>query len=313
MAPSRRSSTAPKSSPAKAASPKEEDKPAEEKKDEGKKRTRNPATHPPYAEMCLTLSAAVCDLLDVHVALTTLAVAVAPTMVPPPISLTQEAIENEGDEKGAASRPTIKKYILKHYKVSDNNAFDSYIAAAIRRGSDNGTFYLPKGLGGKVRLAGDDDSSDEDEKPSRSRRTVAGAKKPAASSSRAKKPEPKKVQLTRPQKPKPRQTAASRAAGSGRDRSTVRRTAPKVEEKEKQSEGGRRGAARTNAKRGASTAGKAKTSTASKRAAAEKDVAKKPAAKKTVARKSVGAKMEAAKPAVKKPAGRKPPASRGRD
>jgi len=39
--------------------------------------------------------------------------------------------------------------------MSDTNQFDSLIAAAIRRGSENGTFDLPKGFTGKIKIAKD--------------------------------------------------------------------------------------------------------------------------------------------------------------
>ncbi|GAA5949676.1 hypothetical protein JCM3765_002750 [Sporobolomyces pararoseus] len=62
------------------------------------------------------------------------------------------AIEEEGDKTGA-SRPVIKKYIIHRYGIEDTHHFDSQVAAAIRRGHDNGTFELPKGFGGKIKIA----------------------------------------------------------------------------------------------------------------------------------------------------------------
>jgi len=47
------------------------------------------------------------------------------------------------------------RYILHRYGMSDTNQFDSLIAAAIRRGSENGTFDLPKGFTGKIKIAKD--------------------------------------------------------------------------------------------------------------------------------------------------------------
>ncbi|GAA5991099.1 hypothetical protein JCM5350_006662 [Sporobolomyces pararoseus] len=62
------------------------------------------------------------------------------------------AIEEEGDKSGA-SRPVIKKYIIHRYGMEDTHHFDSQVAAAIRRGHDKGTFELPKGFGGKIKIA----------------------------------------------------------------------------------------------------------------------------------------------------------------
>ncbi|GAA6001777.1 hypothetical protein JCM10207_002315 [Rhodosporidiobolus poonsookiae] len=267
MPPSSRASTADKASPAKSDAAKAADKEpkaadeapakdaapkAKEPKDK-KPRTRNPATHPPYAEMI------------------------------------QEAIENEGDNKGEASRPAIKKYILNNFDIDETGAFDSYIAAAIRRGADNGIFSLPKGPSGKVKLA------DEDDKPSgKSRSTPAGNKKPAT---------------------EPRKRTGPRGTGT--------RTIPKREAASTATEKNakapeplpraRKVSASASSSRSTKKAAPAKKTT-TKRTAAKKEVKKasKPAAKKSTARKSVGAKKEAAKPAAKKPAGRKPPAARGR-
>lgn len=103
---------------------------------------------------------------------------------------------------------TTRRYILKHFDVEDTSAFSSYVAAAISRGADNGTFELPKGLGGKVKLAGDkevrsiicpsslaslrytraetdESSKKQNEAPpkkttARTKKTVIGDKKPAA-------------------------------------------------------------------------------------------------------------------------------------
>ncbi|GAA5838294.1 hypothetical protein JCM5353_006842, partial [Sporobolomyces roseus] len=85
-----------------------------------------------------------------------------------------EAIEEDGD-KGGASRPVIKKWILHRYGMSDTNQFDSLIAAAIRRGSENGTFDLPKGFTGKIKIAKDTTEHKENAAPSRSSSTAKKA------------------------------------------------------------------------------------------------------------------------------------------
>lgn len=45
------------------------------------------------------------------------------------------------------------RYLLKTFKLTDGNAFNSLISAAIQRGYDRGVFDLPKGAGGKVLLS----------------------------------------------------------------------------------------------------------------------------------------------------------------
>ncbi|GAA5835444.1 hypothetical protein JCM3766R1_004788 [Sporobolomyces carnicolor] len=63
-----------------------------------------------------------------------------------------QAIEEDGD-KGLASRQVIKKYLLHRYGLNDTHQFDVQVSAAIRRGRDNGTFLLPKGFSGKIKVA----------------------------------------------------------------------------------------------------------------------------------------------------------------
>ncbi|GAA6061699.1 hypothetical protein JCM10212_005991 [Sporobolomyces blumeae] len=70
---------------------------------------------------------------------------------PPYQEMILEAIKADGT-RGAASRPVIKKYILAKYSLADTHQFDSLIAAAIRRGADNGSFDLPKGFTGKIKI-----------------------------------------------------------------------------------------------------------------------------------------------------------------
>jgi hypothetical protein len=45
------------------------------------------------------------------------------------------------------------RYLLKTFKLTDGNAFNSLISGAIQRGYDRGVFDLPKGAGGKVMIS----------------------------------------------------------------------------------------------------------------------------------------------------------------
>ncbi|KAK4698644.1 hypothetical protein P7C70_g7629, partial [Phenoliferia sp. Uapishka_3] len=45
------------------------------------------------------------------------------------------------------------RYITKTYKIVESTTFDNAIAVAIKKGSENGAFELPKGISGKVKIA----------------------------------------------------------------------------------------------------------------------------------------------------------------
>ncbi|GAA5832259.1 hypothetical protein JCM11251_004298 [Rhodosporidiobolus azoricus] len=263
MAPARRSSTASKSSPTKS-SPKKEEKKTPSKK-------QNP--HPPFAEMI--------------------------TVRPPslPVFFYQEAgadyleaIESEGDKRGEASRPAIKKYILKAYDLEDTPAFSSYVNAAINRGADNGAFALPKGQSGKIKIA-------HGKEPAAQKARTPGTRKVPSRAATSKTAENK------PAAPKKTIATSGGSGSSGRSSSTSKSA------KERMSEGGKKGAAKTNAKE---TKAPAKRTTAASRRAAGEKVKPTAPAKKTVGRKSIGAKKESGKPATNQVVARKPPAKRNR-
>jgi hypothetical protein len=50
---------------------------------------------------------------------------------------------------------TRDRYILHRYGINDTHQFDTLIATAIRRGSENGVFELPKGFAGKIKIGRD--------------------------------------------------------------------------------------------------------------------------------------------------------------
>ncbi|KAL7341028.1 hypothetical protein BJY59DRAFT_121048 [Rhodotorula toruloides] len=163
-----------------------------------------------------------------------------PTMV----DMIAEAIEKAGDAHDGASRPLIKKFIISKFKLEDNATTDGRIATAIRRGNESGVFALPKGFGGKIRIAEDGDKPYVKPKAGSkgTKRTSTGTKKTATSSS------------STARKPPAKRTTAN-STGTAR---------------QKQSEGGKRGAAKTNAKRGATTS----TMTSSRSTPAKKTASK---------------------------------------
>ncbi|EJD05964.1 uncharacterized protein FOMMEDRAFT_18190 [Fomitiporia mediterranea MF3/22] len=57
------------------------------------------------------------------------------------------------DARMGVSRPTIKKFIESKYKITMDAFHTSQLSRAIVSGSEKGTFVLPKGRSGKVKLA----------------------------------------------------------------------------------------------------------------------------------------------------------------
>ncbi|KAJ7273522.1 hypothetical protein B0H12DRAFT_1007427, partial [Mycena haematopus] len=76
-----------------------------------------------------------------------------PGIGPPSCSLLQECIiAHPEDARGGVSRPMIKKFVESKYKVELNPSTASQLNRAITSGSERGTFVLPKGPSGKVKL-----------------------------------------------------------------------------------------------------------------------------------------------------------------
>ncbi|TNY18974.1 hypothetical protein DMC30DRAFT_418322 [Rhodotorula diobovata] len=80
------------------------------------------------------------------------------------VDMITEAIRVEGDKRNGASRPVTKKYLLRAFPaLKSSPAFHSAVATAIRHGRNEGLFVLPRGAGGKVRLA--DEGAEGEEAP----------------------------------------------------------------------------------------------------------------------------------------------------
>ncbi|GAA5870063.1 hypothetical protein JCM16303_001885 [Sporobolomyces ruberrimus] len=204
-----------------------------------------------------------------------------------------QAIEEEG-EKGAASRPVIKKYILHRYSLKDTHQFDSLIAAAIRRGSENGTFDLPKGFTGKIKIG---KNKDEHHKENAAPNATT-AKKPAksAGTARTKVLSKKTAAAVKPTKAAKKKTTTKKDSTAAAPKKATAKPSASAKKTAKATPAAKPAAAATTSK--SRSRGGAKLSPVV-------DVPSK-SSKKTVAAKSV-AKKTAAKPkasAAKKPASR---------
>ncbi|KAJ7738482.1 hypothetical protein DFH07DRAFT_82233 [Mycena maculata] len=112
-------------------------------------------------------------------------------------------IAHPEDARGGVSRPTIKKFVETKYKVELNPSTASQLNRAITSGSERGTFVLPKGPSGKVKLTPKvrGEATKENSKPvSKAKLTVAKAAikpKPAVPAAKAK-PKAKATTTTKP-------------------------------------------------------------------------------------------------------------------
>ncbi|GAA6021378.1 hypothetical protein JCM11491_004766 [Sporobolomyces phaffii] len=197
----------------------------------------------------------------------------------------QEAIEEEGD-KGAASRPVIKKYILHRYGISDTHQFDSLIATAIRRGSENGTFDLPKGFAGKIKI-GKDRAEHHKENAAPGPNT---AKKSAVSGGTARtrilaKQTAAAATKSAKSKPKPKKTIATAAKSTTTKKDSTTPTTTAASRKKATAK-----SAPAAAKKGGKVTAPAPAAAKSKKTVAAKSVAKKPSAKAAGAKKTTSAK-----------------------
>ncbi|GAA5908185.1 histone H1 [Sporobolomyces salmoneus] len=132
-----------------------------------------------------------------------------------------QAIEEVG-EKGSASRPVIKKYILNRYGLNDTHQFDGHVATAIRRGHDNGIFDYPKGPSGKIKLSAKakakskTDHSKENAAPEEKKFTISGStartRELAKQTAAVEKEKKKKVKATTALKPKKKVTSKKATA-----------------------------------------------------------------------------------------------------
>lgn len=110
---------------------------------------------------------------------------------PPFADIIRACIAETGDRTGV-SRATIKRFIEDRYKMEVTPAVVSNINRSITYGAEKGTFVLPKGPSGKVKLAPKKSSSDaakENAKPTK----VTSTKKPVTAKPAAAKPTTKQA------------------------------------------------------------------------------------------------------------------------
>lgn len=63
-------------------------------------------------------------------------------------------VANPEDARSGVSRPTIKKFLSTKYKLDLSSQSNiNNLSNAIKRGSETGVLVLPKGIGGKIKLA----------------------------------------------------------------------------------------------------------------------------------------------------------------
>ncbi|KAJ7063114.1 hypothetical protein C8F01DRAFT_1209479 [Mycena amicta] len=101
-------------------------------------------------------------------------------------------IAHPEEARGGVSRPMIKKFIESKYKVEFNAAHASQLSRAITTGSERGTFTLPKGPSGKVKLT-PKSSTKENSKPISKAKPATKTTKPSSTKAVAAsaKPQPK--------------------------------------------------------------------------------------------------------------------------
>lgn len=98
------------------------------------------------------------------------------TTHPPWIDMITECITTTPDgTRHGVSRPTIKKFVDSKYHLEMNPLVSSQLNRAIHHGADKGTFVLPKGPSGKVKLAPRQhiEAAKENAKPASKRSTAA--------------------------------------------------------------------------------------------------------------------------------------------
>lgn len=80
-------------------------------------------------------------------------------------------------ERTGSSRQSIKKYVVSQYKLDESKA-NHLINSAIKKGADSGSFVLPKGASGRVKLS--KPVPKEGEKKPAAKKASSPKKKPAA-------------------------------------------------------------------------------------------------------------------------------------
>jgi len=94
---------------------------------------------------------------------------------PPFVEMISEAIVENADRTGI-SRAGLKKYMETRWKIEFTPTLNSQLNRSIKSGADKGTFSLPKGPSGKVKLAAKNDSAKENKPISKGSKTKAPAK-----------------------------------------------------------------------------------------------------------------------------------------
>ncbi|KAJ6623440.1 hypothetical protein B0H10DRAFT_2009729 [Mycena sp. CBHHK59/15] len=128
-------------------------------------------------------------------------------------------IAHPEDARGGVSRPMIKKFMESKYKVELNASTASQLNRAITSGSERGTFVLPKGPSGKIKLTPKvrGEATKENSKPVSKAKTPT-ARVPTAKASGAK---------TAASKPKPAAKTKPKAKTSATTSTVKKAMAPK--------------------------------------------------------------------------------------
>ncbi|WOO83931.1 Histone H15 [Vanrija pseudolonga] len=148
-----------------------------------------------------------------------------PSAHPTFLAMIQEAIKaHPEDARAGVSRPTIKKYLANTYKLDLSAAANvNNLSNAIKRGQETGVLVLPKGIGGKVKLAPKKAAAGkENQAPKKAAKPAAkkAAAKPAAKKTDAK-PAAKKVTAAK-------KTAAAKTAAPKKKTATKKAPAAKA-------------------------------------------------------------------------------------
>ncbi|KAL1406403.1 hypothetical protein Q8F55_008102 [Vanrija albida] len=133
------------------------------------------------------------------------------------LAMIQEAVKaHPEDVRAGVSRPTIKKYLSTTYKIDFSaTANNTNLANAIKRGQETGALVLPKGIGGKVKLA--------PKKAAAGKENVAPKKPAAAKPKAAAKPAAKKTDA----KPAAKKVTAAKKTAAAKAPAAKKKTATK--------------------------------------------------------------------------------------
>ncbi|KAL1715205.1 hypothetical protein EV715DRAFT_256517 [Schizophyllum commune] len=137
------------------------------------------------------------------------------------VAMITECITSHPEEaRTGVSRPTIKKFVESKYHIEVNATTASQLNRAITSGAEKGTFVLPKGPSGKVKLAPKNhvaEASKENatpvvKKPASTSKKPAGVKKPSATKKTS--PPAKKASTAKANAAAKKSTATKKAAAA---------------------------------------------------------------------------------------------------